>query len=480
MPDFERSSAVRTTLFCLHYLGGSAREWTTVAGLVAGAFDLVALDLPGFGDAAQQPGYGVTEMAETIARTIAAAATPRWMLVGHSMGAKVAAAVARAAEDGTPGLAGLVGIVLLAGSPPGPEPIPDVDRATMLGWFSTDAATSLTEATAYVAKNGGPHLPARAAELAVADVLRANPSAWRSWLTAGSREDLSEHIGILRTPALVLAGADDANLGPDAQRRLMAPHLADVRIVTLPEVRHLLPLEAAERVAREIAEHARAIEQRPQRAPVPGERYRALIASERVGRVTRAALYERGRPDDPAYAPVALSPAALEILRAALARVIPQSDAEAIDLSARIDARLASGASDGWRFAELPSDVEAYRIGLATLDASALERDGLSFTALDAAAQDALLARIAAGVGASNDHDTSGPKRFDSARLRAWFEDLRADAVALYMAHPRTLERIGYSGIANGGDGLPKSGFARVGIGERETWEPLAAADATS
>ncbi len=46
-----------------------------------------------------------------------------------------------------------------------------------------------------------------------------------------------------------------------------------------------------------------------------------------------------------------------------------------------------------------------------------------------------------------------------------------------YLGHPRTLARIGYSGIANGGDGEPKTGFARIGIGERETWEPVARVD---
>jgi hypothetical protein len=61
--------------------------------------------------------------------------------------------------------------------------------------------------------------------------------------------------------------------------------------------------------------------------------------------------------------------------------------------------------------------------------------------------------------------------------LRAWFEDARADAVKLYVAHPDTLARLGYSGIANGGDGMPKSGFVRIGFGERESWEPIAFSD---
>ena len=64
--------------------------------------------------------------------------------------------------------------------------------------------------------------------------------------------------------------------------------------------------------------------------------------------------WQRAEPDDPAYQPRALDPVGLAILRAACARVLPQESGGTIDFAARIDARLASGAGDGWRFARLP------------------------------------------------------------------------------------------------------------------------------
>ena len=39
-------------MFLLHFLGGSAREWSEVTALLAERFRCVAIDLPGFGDAA--------------------------------------------------------------------------------------------------------------------------------------------------------------------------------------------------------------------------------------------------------------------------------------------------------------------------------------------------------------------------------------------------------------------------------------------
>lgn len=465
----------RPTLFCLHFLGGSAREWAGVARIVGARFAVVAIDLPGFGDAADVPGYTVREMAQRVAREIRKTAPRRWMIAGHSMGAKIAAVVARDAEDGASGLAGLIGLVFAAGSPPGPEPMGEGDRNEMLGWFDGDAESSLSQARQYVANNSGPQLPAGSAADAVEDVLRANRAAWRAWLTGGSREDWSAYVGVLQTPTILVAGSNDRNLGPAAQRAHAAPHFANVRLVALPNAKHLLPIECPAEVARLIEELAYPIGEGSERVLTGNAAYRALIASERVSAGTREALLARARPDDPAYEPVALTAQAYAVLRAVTERIVPQHAKVAIDIAARIDGQLASGTGDGWRFAELPPDVQAYRRGLATLDAVALARHGETFVDLDAALQDAMLAGTARGELGSSATEHASHDLLNAQQMRSWFDDLRADAVKFYIAHPQTLAILGYSGIANGGDGTPKSGFVRVGLGQREAWEPVAA-----
>jgi pimeloyl-ACP methyl ester carboxylesterase len=243
------------TLVCLHFLGGSARSWSGVAGRLAGRVTCLPLDLPGFGDAADVPGYSVAAMADDVAARIRGSGLGRWMIAGHSMGAKVAAVLARRAEDGAADLAGLRGLVLLAGSPPSPEPMEDSQRSAMLGWFTGAEAAWPERARDYIAANVAAPLDPAVHERAVADVLRMQPNAWMAWLRDGSREDWSERVGVLRIPALILCGADDANLGEDAQRRLMAPHFASHRLVKLPGVSHLLPLESPDEVAELIANH---------------------------------------------------------------------------------------------------------------------------------------------------------------------------------------------------------------------------------
>ena len=188
---------------------------------------------------------------------------------------------------------------------------------------------------------------------------------------------------------------------------------------------------------------------------------------------TRDILLDRSRPDDRSVAPATLTPEAFAVLRAVIDRVLPQRPATRIAIEARIDAALAAGEGDGWRFALLPPDAEAYRIALRTLQEAARAAHGSDYEALNTRHQDELLERGAAGqldvAGAS-----PGQPLFSAQQMKLWFEDLRGDAVRIYVSHPATLARMGYSGIANGGDGERKQGFVLLGAGEREPWEPKA------
>lgn len=429
----------RPHLVFLHFLGGSARSWHGVTERLPG-FEHVTVDLPGFGDAAGTAGHSVAEMADHVAARIRAVAPQRWLLVGHSMGAKVAAALARRAEDGEAGLEGLAGLVLLAGSPPGPEPIPDDKRAEMAGWFAGDAETSRGEAHEYIARNAGRPLDDTRHRQAAEEVLRADRAAWLAWLRDGSREDWASRIGVLRSPALLVFGGQDADLGQAAQARLSLPHFARGRLVALPEAGHLLPLEQPDAVAALIASFTE---------PRPDAEYAALIASDRVSDATRAALQARLDPPSAAL----ISAAHHAMLRAVLDRVLPQPPGVAIDLATRIASQWSMG--DGWRFDALPPDAEAYAAALDALDAAARRRHGAGLVDLDAGAMDALLEALEAG------------KLDEGTPLRLWFGDLRGDAAKAFIAHPVGMQRIGYDGFAYEPHGFPRPDTV-------EAWEPRA------
>jgi len=252
-------------------------------------------------------------------------------------------------------------------------------------------------------------------------------------------------VGVLDLPALVIAGEKDLSLGPKQQEQYTMPHLRRGVLKTVASCSHLVPMECPPVMAQSLREFLGGLEL------VPAE-YRAFIASERVSPRTREVLEQRML--GPVEVSGVLTDEQAATLRAMLARVVPQEE-RAIDLAGYVTARLASGKGDGWRFAVLPEDCEAYREGLDGLAAK-------GFVGLDPDGQDEVLREIAAEK--------------DSAAAR-WFEEVRGDAVSAYMSHPATLARIGYSGIGVGGAETNYKGFVTIGPNEREDWEPLAAGE---
>jgi pimeloyl-ACP methyl ester carboxylesterase len=441
------------TAFCLHALGSSSEEFAALRVQLSGTLDLVGIDLPGFGTSSAATGTTVEEMAVQVERAIGTSGATEWALIGHSMGGKVASVVAGRTMSGENGLFGLRAVVLLAASPLSPEPMDEERRTTMLAW-AADHEIGPDEAAEFVDANTAGRLPPAAHAMAVHDVQRADPGAWTAWLQRGSREDWSGTVAPGPVPALVLAGAEDGDLGPEAQQRLTLPHWTSGEFDVVPGAAHLLPWEQPEAVAERIRSFW---ERRVDHGPVVPTASARVVASPRVSARNRAVLAARSLPDDPAAAPLALTPTQLDTLRAVARVVVPQPGGRTIDIALRVDAQLAAGQGDGWRPEGLPADPDAYR---AALDALAPE----------AAVSDEHLADVLDAVDAGEDVPARGT--LDGGQLRAWLEDAGVDLVKQWLAHPATMAAIDYDGFANGGDGVRKQGFQLLGAGEREAWEP--------
>lgn len=441
----------KPVLFMLHALGGSARAWTRVAAALGDEFEVIAVDLPGFGDARTAPDLSVLGMVDHVAAAVRTRGASRWLLVGHSMGGKIASILASRTLAGVPGLFGLAGVVLLAASPPSPEPMDEDRRQKMIGWAAHGPLENAA-AREFVDGNVGGALEPSADRLAIDDLRRASREAWLAWLERGSLEDWSAEVGKLDLPALIIVGGADGDLGEEGQRATNAVVYPRASIAVQEGAGHLLPLERPKEVADLIV---RFWHRTAGNGPVIPEAFVRLIASPRTSRRTRAALAVRALADDAVYAPVVLSPMQLQTLRTLADRVIPQTG-PSVDLAARLDAQLAAGNDDGWRFADMPSDREAYSLALDAL---------AGFDALTENEQQAKLTQLAEGEFQSS--------VLSAGQMKNWFEDLRADLVRIWVAHPATMARIGFNGFANGGDATRKQGFERLAADERETWEPL-------
>ncbi len=437
------------TLYLLHALGASARSFDRLADRLAGRVRVVGIDLPGFGSEADATETDLTRTVAHVERVLAAHDGGPWLLGGHSMGGKVTALVASRVLRGEAALFGLAGVVLMAPSPPRPEPMDEERRERMLSWVA-DGPLSDEDAETFVAQNVAEPLDAEAHAVALDGLRRTSPAAWRAWLETGSTVDATAEVGLLDLPALVLAGEDDADLGAAAQPGLLAAVYPRARFVALPDTGHLIPLErdaeAAEAIARFVDEEVRV-------GPVVPDEWARLIAGDRVDDRVRGILARRALPDDRGYAPAALDLAQLTLLREIADLVVPQ-EGRAIDIAARVDAQLARGEGDGWRNADLPPDPEAYRAGLDTL---------AGVWATDPADRDRILRAAIEG-------ESTAEGAFDAERMKAWLEDVRNDLVRQWLAHPASMARVGYDGFATGGS--PMRGYVELRLGRREDWEP--------
>lgn len=232
----------RPTLILLHYFGGSGRSWDPVTDLLATqGWACLAPDLRGFGDS-PAPGkdpvfYAVDAMADDIYELAAKLGLPSYIVVGHSMGGKVALALAAKQP------AGLVGVALLAPSPPSPEPMEAAERSRLLDGYGDPEAAKKT-----LGKITAHPLPKKLFDTAVADGLRASAPAWRAWLERGSREDISSRLAGVEVPIGIAVGWEDKSITGCLVEREIRGRLnrAATSLDFLRDVGHLLPLEAPE------------------------------------------------------------------------------------------------------------------------------------------------------------------------------------------------------------------------------------------
>lgn len=223
----------------LHRFGGSARSWDAVLARLARGMEIATPDLPGFGSAAGAIGpFDIGTYADAAGSALDAMASKQLLVVGHSMGGKIALAVAARRP------ARLTGLVLLSPSPPTAEPMTDAERAAALAGWGDPAyvAASIERTTAMPISS-----EARATE--IAGMLQTSAPAWRSWFEAGSREDISKSMADIEVSATILCGTVDRTIPLAVLQSEVAARLVDAEIIEITGAGHLLPVEAPDKVA---------------------------------------------------------------------------------------------------------------------------------------------------------------------------------------------------------------------------------------
>lgn len=226
------------TLVFLHYFGGSANSWSKVIAELYQQFRCIAIDLPGFGESPEIQALTVTECAKDVASLIQSLALDQYVFIGHSMGGKIAMLLASFQP------LGLISLILVAPSPPTPEPMTEEGRKELAAAFGNrnKLEASLNNITAHPLSDTD-------REKAIADNFRDSYVAWKWWVEHGSREDISSKMCLIKVPVSVVSGAEDHNISTGFLKNEMTKYFPFAAFVEIADTGHLIPLESPEALA---------------------------------------------------------------------------------------------------------------------------------------------------------------------------------------------------------------------------------------
>jgi hypothetical protein len=150
------------------------------------------------------------------------------------------------------------------------------------------------------------------------------------------------------------------------------------------------------------------------------------------------------------------------LLHAVIDRLIPQddrADESTIPILPVIDERLHKNSLNGFRYEDMPSDQEAYRLGIKAIEEMAQARFQQSFVELSVHRQELILKSLHDG-----EPEPSNPV-WQQMPIHRFWALLMEDCVTAYYSHPWAWDEIGF-----GGPAYPR-GYMRLENGLPEPWE---------
>ncbi|HZC05558.1 MAG TPA: alpha/beta hydrolase [Ktedonobacterales bacterium] len=223
-----------TTLVFVHGSGDSASVWEPLIALLP-EYSTVALDLPGHGALANEPGpptMSVTDYAAYVGNAITRRGLERPTVIGHSLGGAVAMRLALDSPEQV-GRLGLVGTgarlrvapaFLAAAREAGASGVPIITQASF-------AAQHSAEAEAFHARR-----------------TPTAPGALFRDLSACDSFDVMEDVGHISQPTLIIVGESD-RMTPPKFSEYLAARVPTSTLAVIPDAGHYAQVEQPQRVA---------------------------------------------------------------------------------------------------------------------------------------------------------------------------------------------------------------------------------------
>jgi pimeloyl-ACP methyl ester carboxylesterase len=232
-------------LVFLHSWAGSSRSWKYVVAALPNRLRPIAIDQRGWGRSdSSSSGFQLADLASDAKEVVKALKLDRYVLVGHSMGGKVAQFIASERPEK------LSGLILVAPAMPGPMHRPLEVREGMVGVMNSAVLIQQTIDNTLTAKRLSSEVNAQVIE----DALGGSPEAKRAWPMSTSQEDIRERVGRIQVPTLVIANElDKVDPVSELQAELL-PRIPHAEMKIIPATGHLSPLESPIELA-EIINH---------------------------------------------------------------------------------------------------------------------------------------------------------------------------------------------------------------------------------
>ena len=231
----------------LHYWGGTHRTWNKVAAELQSSHRIVTYDMRGWGESgAAENGYSIAALAEEATALIERLGLSNYVLIGHSMGGKIAQLIASRNPQG------LIGLILVAPATPAPSHLPL--EAVQQQIHAYDNRESVLQTIQFLsARTPDPET----VEQIVQDSLSGTPEAKLAWPTSAILEDISSEVSKITVPTLVLAGELDRLDSVEQHRRKVIARIPGSSLEIIPDSGHLLPIDEPVRMARAIGHFLR-------------------------------------------------------------------------------------------------------------------------------------------------------------------------------------------------------------------------------
>lgn len=227
-------------LVFLHYFGGSSQSWRFVVDHLEPSFKCISIDLPGFGSKPMLDEPSLKNYAIHVQAELEVLGIRHCILIGHSMGGKIALTCAIDGNFHTV----IEGVILIAPSPPSFEAIEENKKKKMRRVADLKASEAGVEADTIM------KLTPDAFEVAVQSPLMVADKARDWWLDDGTVESIAEQVSALNIPVKLVVSKDDPAIDWDMTQQETIPNLpTKTEIVELTGIGHLMPLENPELIA---------------------------------------------------------------------------------------------------------------------------------------------------------------------------------------------------------------------------------------